>query len=358
MLLALVFFVFAFSIASANLAGQAAEAESKFESGLSPDLAASAIKLAKSGEGGQRKTRPRIGLALAGGGTRGCAHIGVIRALKKEGIPIDCIAGTSIGAIVGGLYASGLDLDTIEDLICSKKMMRAYQTVPLALRLAAVPFFFAIHVFGWHPYDGLYRGGRFASFIRESAKDKEIEDFALPFAAVAANLLDGRAYAITSGDIGKAVQASSAIPFLRRPVEIGERLFVDGGLVTNLPVEETRALGADFVIAVDIDDNLKTLEKKDFRKIGSVSQRAINMQLSALDAFQTAKADFVLHPDVSGIQLLDGNPKDAVRAVKAGEEITEKSLGRLKAKLQEHSVSLAGQLIKNEGGKGEHSVNE
>lgn len=300
---------------------------------------------------GQIGHRPRIGVALAGGGTRGSAHIGVLRVLQNEGIPIYCISGTSIGAIVGGLYASGLSLDEIEHLVCSKKMMRAYETVPIPVRMALVPIFFVPHLLGWHPYDGLYRGNMFANFMRKSAPQghRNIEQFKIPFAAVAANLLDGQPYAITSGDIGKAIQASSAIPFLRRPVEIGDKLFVDGGIVLNLPVEQARQLGADFVIAVNIDDDQKVLEKEDFRKIGSVSARAINMQLSALDRFQVSRADFVIHPDVSGIALLDGKTKDARRAIKSGEETARRLLPELRRKIQEHSVSLAGKVIGKEG---------
>ncbi len=286
--------------------------------------------------------RVKIGLALAGGGTRGCAHIGVLRVFEEEGIPVDCISGTSIGAIVGGLYASGLELSEIEKLMTSKKLMHAYQTVPLAVRFAVVPIFFVAHILGWHPYDGLYAGNKFAKFIRNSAPEgyRKIESFRIPFSAVAASLLDGKAHAIKSGDIGKAVQASSAIPFLRRPVEIGDQLFVDGGIVLNLPCDMARELGADFVIAVDIDDNLQTIEKKAFRKIGSVSQRAINLQLSSLDSYQHEKADFVIHPDVSGIQLLDGKSKDALRAIKAGEDAARKLLPELKKKIEQHSESI------------------
>ncbi len=287
--------------------------------------------------------RPKVGLALAGGGTRGCAHIGVIRVLEKEGIPIDAISGTSIGAIVGGLYASGTSLKTIEDLVCSKRLMRAYQTVPIPVRLGLVPVFFVPHMFGWHPYDGLYRGNLFAKFISKSAPPghSDISTFKIPFSAVAANLLDGKAYSITSGDLGRAVQASSAIPLLRRPVEIGDKLFVDGGVVQNLPCDKVRELGADFVIAVDIDDDLKLLEKKDFRKIGSVSRRAVNMQLSSIDSFQQDKADFLIHPDVTGIDLLDGNPKDARRAIKSGEEIAKQLVPELKRKLLEYAATFS-----------------
>ena len=247
----------------------------------------------------------------------------------------------------------GFQLMRFKISCAQKKMMNSYQTVPIPVRFALIPIFAVPHLLGWHPYDGLYRGGIFAKFIRKNAKESEIEKFKVPFAAVAGNLLDGKPYAITQGDVGKAVQASSAIPFLRRPVEIGDKLLIDGGVVLNLPVNQARDLGADFVLAVDIDDNLQVLEKKEFRKIGSVSKRAVNMQLSAIDEFQLPKADFVLHPDVTGITLLDGNIKDAKRAIAAGEKVARKMLPVLKAKLQESSVTLAGKVINKEGEKSE-----
>ena len=306
------------------------------------------------------KKRPRIGLALAGGGTRGCAHIGVIRALQRAGIPIDCIGGTSMGAIVGGLYASGLSTEHIEELIFSKKLVHGYDTVPIPLRVALVPIFLVPHFFGYHPYDGLYRGGRFATFIRNACPEgrREIENLKIPFAAIASNLLDGKAYAIDHGCIGKAIQASSAIPFLRRPVEIGDKLFVDGGIVDNLPVDQTRDLGADLVIAVNVDDDLVKLEKKQFRKIGSVPTRAMNMHLSTIDVGQLSRADFVIHPDVTGIDLLSRKLKDARKAIDAGESLTDKLLPELKRKIEEYSVSIAEDGPVKQNKKGEHFQND
>lgn len=294
---------------------------------------------------GTYRNKPKIGLALGGGGTRGCAHIGVLKVLEREGIPIDCIAGTSIGAIVGGLYAAGLSPDDIEKMICSKRLLHAYDTVPIPVRIAVIPIFFIPHILGHHPYDGLYRGNKFAHFITNSVpKDKRnVEDAKIPFRAVAANLLDGKAYAISTGDIGRAIQASSAIPFLRRPVDWQGKLFIDGGIVVNLPCEQTRELGADYVIAVDIDDDLQELNKKHFHKIGSVTTRAINMHLSAVDSWQTNKADIVIHPDVSGIHLLSRNIKDVTIAVKAGEEAAQKIVPLIREQLK-NNVTISDRI--------------
>ena len=104
------------------------------------------------------QVRPIVGLALGGGGTRGAAHVGVLRVLEEEGIPIDCIAGTSMGAIVGGLYSAGVPLDTIQKTFDDGKLMHSYMTVPLFVRILAAPVLLLPRVVGYHPYDGLYNG--------------------------------------------------------------------------------------------------------------------------------------------------------------------------------------------------------
>lgn len=284
---------------------------------------------------------PKIGLALGGGGTRGCAHIGVLRVLEREGIPISYIAGTSMGAIVGGLYASGVSLDSIEYMLYSKKLLRAYDTVPIPVRIAVIPVFFIAHVLGHHPYDGLYRGNKFANFITNSVPDnrRNIEDSIIPFRAVAANLLDGKTYTLSKGNIGRAIQSSSALPFLRRPVDWQGKLLVDGGVVTNLPCEQVRELGADYVIAVNVDTDLATVNKKHFHKIGSVTGRAINMHLSAVDSWQIQKADLVIHPDVCNITLLSRRLNDVTAAIKAGEKAAEEALPSIKENLKKKNTN-------------------
>lgn len=286
--------------------------------------------------------RPKIGLALGGGGTRGTAHIGVLRALEKENITVDMVAGTSMGAIVGGLYCAGLSVDRIKDMICNKTLMRAYLTVPIPVRIAVVPVFFLPHIVGYHPYDGLYRGRKFAKFISNAVplERRKIENMKIPFCAVASNLLDGKSFPLQAGDLGVAVQASSALPFLRRPVELNGQLLVDGGLVENLPCQRVRSMGADIVIAVNVDDDLERLRKEDFRKIGSATARAINMHLSAIDQPPGQLADVLVHPDVSGISLLSTSLKEVHRAIEAGETATMKVMPGLKRMIKEKSIAV------------------
>jgi NTE family protein len=276
--------------------------------------------------------RPTVGLALGGGGTRGLAHITILRTLEKNGIPIDCISGTSMGAIVGGMYASGMSPDEIELVMRGKKFLRSYETVPIPVRLALVPVFFLPHyagaAFGYHPYDGLYRGNKFAHYIDHALTfpHKNIEECRIPFCAVASNLLDGTAYSITTGDVGRACQASSAIPGLRRPLYWQDKLLVDGGVVANLPVKQCRDLGADIVIAVDVDERLDTIPDKHFCKLGSVLYRCLNMHLTTVDHPQVVAADVVIHPDVNGIELLSSKMKDMNAALDEGEKAALKAI--------------------------------
>lgn len=281
--------------------------------------------------------KPKIGLALGGGGTRGSAHIGVLRVLEREGIKIDCISGTSVGAIVGGLYCAGVSVDQIEEMFLNKKLLHSYQTVPIWVRLAVVPVFVLPHLIGYHHYDGLYRGNKFATFIEKSVPEscRSIENLKIPFCAVASSLLDGRPHAFKTGCLARAIQASSAIPVLRRPVEIDNDLYVDGGIIDNLPVRQARELGADIVIAVDVDEKFQKTgargELAQFTKIGSVGNRVISMILRRVDEDSVASADLVIAPNVNAISLLSERKKEAMEAIAQGTHSAEAQLPAIRA---------------------------
>lgn len=292
-------------------------------------------EIGKTGTGSSAR-RPRIGLALGGGGTRGIAHLGVLKVLEDEGIHIDCIAGTSMGAIVGGLWAAGLSADDVRKICFSKSFVRSFDTIPIAARVALIPVFFIPHLVGYHPYDGLYRGNKFRNFLNNcvSLNEQQVDKLKIPFVAVASNLVDGKQFVIKEGNLGRAVQASSAVPQLRRPVFWNENaLLVDGGLTCNVPVTECRALGADIVIAVDVDEALGHIKPDHFRKIGSVAYRALNMHLSQIDDPQIRDADIVIHPDVNGIELLSRKKKDMDDAVNEGTKATKEAIPSIRAEI-------------------------
>jgi NTE family protein len=266
--------------------------------------------------------RPKIGLALGGGGMRAAAHVGILKALEDEGIPVDVIVGTDMGAVVGGLYSAGVTCEHMEEDFTRRKLVHAYLSMPLALRILVIPLFYTPRLIGFEPYDGLYRGKRFADYLNKHLPETErdIEDLKIPFGAVAVNLLDGKKRIFKSGNLGRALQASCAIPALRKPVKIDDGLYVDGGALANLPVTETKALGADIVIACDIDERIEPTEEAAYKKVGSVSHRVVAMHFNKVDEDEREMADYIIHPDVTGIGLISTSAKDARLALAAGEK--------------------------------------
>lgn len=180
----------------------------------------------------------KIGLALGSGSARGGAHIGVIKALSDAGIRVDYVAGTSVGALVGAVFASGR-INTLEDVI-------------LRLDWKGIIYFFDM-VF---PRSGLIDGNKIADFIRRHVEGKNIEDLTLPFCAVSTDLATGNEVVIKEGDIIEAVRASISVPGIFTPVRKGGMNLVDGGLVNPVPVNVVRQMGADFVIAVDLNHDI------------------------------------------------------------------------------------------------------
>lgn len=281
--------------------------------------------------------RPKIGLALGGGGARGAAHVGVLRVLEREGIHIDMIAGTSIGAIVGGMYCAGVSLDEIESQFRKTRLMRSYMTAPIWLSVAAQPIFLIPRLVGWRPYDGFYFGNKFRNHYRRCLPEdrQNIENLKIPFRAMTTNLVDGHSFVVDHGDLPRAVQASSAIPVLRRPVGLNEeQVLVDGAVLVNVPVDEVKKMGADIVIAVSVSEHLETVPGKKFRKIGSVGRRLEQVFLSHTDSAQMEHADLIIHPRTDKIGILSTDPRDAARGIKAGEEAANEAMSEIKQKLE------------------------
>ncbi|EFC91503.1 Patatin [Dethiosulfovibrio peptidovorans DSM 11002] len=177
----------------------------------------------------------KIGLALGGGAARGCAHIGVLRALEENSIPVGCIAGTSIGAMVGAVYASG-GMDHLEELLLKMDLLQLLSYFDVVF-----------------PHSGLVDGRKVTELLRGILGDRSFDDLSVPFAAVATDLGDGSEVVLSSGDVIDAVRASIAVPGVFTPFVTDEALLVDGGLVDPVPVNVVRSLGAEFVIAVDLN---------------------------------------------------------------------------------------------------------
>jgi NTE family protein len=210
--------------------------------------------------------RPRIGLVLSGGGARGAAHVGVLKALEEQRIPIDAISGTSMGAVVGGLYASGVPPADIEKLMTSIDWQDAFRDRParedLVFRRKQDDVDFPVRL----PLGiksgkvllpkGLIQGQKLQQMLRSAtipvAHVEAFDDLPIPFRALATDLETGEAVILEKGDLTASLRASMSIPGVFAPVEIDGRLLVDGGIANNLPIEEVRALGAEVIIVSDV----------------------------------------------------------------------------------------------------------
>lgn len=286
--------------------------------------------------------RPKIGLALGGGGARGAAHVGVLKVLLEEGVPIDVIAGTSIGSVVGGLYSAGVPIDKLSKEFEDGKLMKEFTPLPVVFRVLLAPIIFTPRLFGYEPYDGLYKGVQFRTYVNSlvTKPDHDIEKLPTQFAAVCTNVIDGESVRVARGNIGIALQASTAVPGLRKPVQIDDNLFCDGGLICNLPVNHVREMGADFVIAVDIDERLNPTPLKKFRVPGSVSKQALRIQLAHGDKLLSKDADIIIHPNTDGISLISRKANDGQRGYQSGVEAARQMMPELKRKLAALGVSL------------------
>lgn len=174
----------------------------------------------------------KLGLALGGGFAKGYAHIGIIKILEKNNIPINCIAGTSIGAVIGSLYASGLSVEEITKIAAGLKIDKLIDFKK--------------------PKKGLVCGAKMEKKIRNLLKNKRFKDMKIPFAAVAINLTDKKEKIFTKGDVAKAVHASISYPGMFKPTLIGGKEYVDGGVLDAIPVKAVRGLGANKIIAVSL----------------------------------------------------------------------------------------------------------
>ena len=281
--------------------------------------------------------RPKIGLALGGGGARGAAQIGVLRVLEKENIPIDYLVGTSAGAFVAALYSGGVSVDDIEKYVLSGAIKKVYKTDFSFCRAIFIYLNNTFRAFFRKPfYAGLYNDHRLHHFVDNaiSMSDGTIE-LSIPLNIIAVDLISGLPVVIKSGDVGLAVQASTAIPTIRQPIPINDQLLIDGGVLKNIPVEEVKKMGADIVIAVDVDAKLETSTPESFRSFEGIITRVITLGLKAQSKSILDSADIIISPNLTGVKILDLDPKSLSKAIKLGEEAATKMAPNIKKIIQE-----------------------
>lgn len=197
--------------------------------------------------------RIRVGLALGGGGARGYAHLGVIRVLRREGLPIDVVAGTSMGAILGGALASGIDLDKLEQIIRQMDLNKllAFPRNALGRLIGRATSEYLYKQTSWR-HQRPAETQRLEEFVRLLSRGRSFEELAIPFAAVAADIDSGEEVILRTGPLAPAIAASVALPGIHYPVHHQGRFLIDGGVVNKIPIDVAFALGADRVIAVDV----------------------------------------------------------------------------------------------------------
>ncbi|HEX9082333.1 MAG TPA: patatin-like phospholipase family protein [Holophagaceae bacterium] len=250
--------------------------------------------------------KPKIALVLGGGAARGFAHVGVIRALEQEKIPVDLIVGTSVGSLIGAIYASDASSFDLE--------WTAFQLQKDDL--------FDFGVFNALTGMGFAKGDKLEAWVKGHVKTANIEQMKIPFAAVATDLNWGYKVVLDKGSVARAIRASAAIPGVFQPVQHQGKILVDGGVVDNIPIDVAREKGADLVIAVDISANLGNTN---ITNLVDVTLQATNIMF-ALNVAQSKKgADVLITPQgIGDVGMLDFTQKR--RCMQAGIDAAQKAL--------------------------------
>ncbi|WP_414628119.1 patatin-like phospholipase family protein [Natranaerobius thermophilus] len=252
----------------------------------------------------------KIGLALSAGSARGLAHIGVLKTLIDNNIPIDCIAGTSMGSMVGGLYAAGIPIDIIEGLSLN---LTQKKWVDIGV-----------------PRKGFIRGDKVLQILRMLTKDSAIENTKIPFGCVATELNTGERIVYKQGNLAEAIRASISIPGVFTPYEYEGKTLVDGALVDRLPVSLCRALGADCVISVDVSTHVSNAS---ITNIFDVIVQSMNIMQAEMLKERREDSDILIRPDVQSIT--PNQFQKAEEAIEAGKEACQEVLPALKQVVEE-----------------------
>ena len=287
-------------------------------------------------EGG--KTRPKVGLVLGGGGAKGAAAIGILKELEREKIPVDYIAGTSIGAIIGGLYAQGYRADDLEKLFRSQNWLalladrdttligKVYKEEDGVIYLFGFPVrkkadadnntgFWMLH--GDHVYNFL------DSLVSRSPVQRGTVEKAIPFSCVAFDIRRQQEIVLDTGSMARNMRASMAIPGAFKPVQIDTLMLVDGGMGNNLPVDVVRKMGADIVIAVDLQQRKRDDYRSPFGFLkglgGILDWLAERPDIKKYNVNRT-KADLYINPDLGSYGVTDFNAKAIKDILKIGED--------------------------------------
>jgi len=272
-----------------------------------------------------KSKQPKIGLALGSGGPKGLSHIGIIKVLEKNNIPIDFIAGVSIGSVVGGFYAYTKNIEKIEEIALSNNWRHT------------LSLFFDPSL-----SQGLINGRKIKIFIENIIGKIHFKDLKIPFSVVTTDIKTGKAVIMDKGEVATAIRASSSIPLIFKPVKLGNSLLVDGGLSIPVPAGVVRGMGADIVIAVNLDaDYFSDIQDSNFG-FYRIANNSIKLLRYNLSSSNIRDADIIINPKVGKV----GWNKfiDSKSVILAGEEAMQLSILQLKELIKNRSSITLGDV--------------
>lgn len=257
--------------------------------------------------------RKRIGLALGSGGSRGVAHVGVLKALEEEGIKPDYITGCSMGSVVGACYAAGMSVEEMYETVMQIKPFDIID-VNLSLRRSVL------------------KGNKMYDLLIQKIGQVRFNDLIIPFQCVASDVLSNKLIVLKKGEVATAVRASSSIPLVFSPVKYEDKLLIDGGVLCRVPVEQARDMGADVVIAVDVLDNTRAPADKVSGFIGTMLRVYDMIDNNRTDYYKQVVTDdktLWIIPELKGMSQYKIKGLD--RAYTEGYELTKKLMPKIKS---------------------------
>jgi len=279
-----------------------------------------------------RKKKPKWGLVLMGGGSRGLAHIGAIHVLLKNGLTPPVVVGTSIGGLVGGLFASGFTPARLKDVaqeLSSKDFLRKPNFPFLTTKMRTI-----IDTLVLESYKnrllrrvGLARKDKMEEYLKSLVGEALIEDLPLSFACNAVDLISGKEIIFEKGKLYKALRATMSLPIVFEPVKVDDMFLVDGGVLDNAPVEIARRLGAERTVLVDIHRPIKEIPADDVKNTFQLIHRMVDTMIAATTEAKLKQADFVVRVDVD-VDLLDFS--DSERIIGEGEKAANENINKIK----------------------------
>ncbi len=298
-------------------------------------------------------SRPKVGLVLSGGGAKGAAHIGVLKYIEEAGIPIDYIAGTSMGSIVGGMYALGYKSDEILDIISSvdwdrlisnevdRRKISYSRKAEKSTQIVSVPF--SLHAneeelqsqsFRNSLPKGIVTGDNLINLFNSLAvgysDNLSFDELPIPFICIATDMISGEADVLDKGEFTKALRASMAIPILFDPIKMKQTLYVDGGLTSNFPAEQCKAMGADYIIGVSMSPGLEENPENLSSILSQVKQLKEIITDKNFDQYHQ-QCDIFISPDLKGVGMLSFDAESVARVTQSGYEAAAAQEANFKA---------------------------